>query len=87
MYGKILEERYTEYKFLAALQGVDLDKESGTKGPSKIEQQSNQNPFAFKDPQEYENMTSEEREDLTRKMMGEHKKWVGEHVQEDLGKG
>jgi hypothetical protein len=32
----------------------------------------------FQDPSVYEKMSTEERKVLTEKMMGAHKKWVGE---------
>lgn len=32
--------------------------------------------FAFRDPEEYNHLSQEEREELTAKMMGAHKDWV-----------
>ena len=34
--------------------------------------------FEFGDPKEYEKMSPDEKEKLTRKMMGVHKRWAGQ---------
>lgn len=56
------------YKFLAAIQGIDLDKESENKGTNK----EKGNTLEFQDPSAYEHMTDEEKDVLTKKMMGGH---------------
>lgn len=56
--------------FEAALRGVDLEKEAGTKTEKKY------NPpgmFEFKSPEEYQNLSMEERVKLTQEMIGKHK--------------
>ena len=57
------------YKFLAAIQGIDLDKESENKGTNK----EKGNTLEFQDPSAYEHMTDEEKNELTKKMMGGHR--------------
>ena len=56
--------------FEASLQGVDLNEAVGEKEKGK--QKLSAVP-EFKSPEEYQNMTKEEREELTRQMMGRHK--------------
>lgn len=55
------------FKFLAAIHGIDLDKEKGTETTK-----SSSNTLEFKDPSEYEHMTDEEKEELTLRMKGGH---------------
>jgi hypothetical protein len=59
-------------KMRAAFFGIDLDKSE-----KKTEEK---NIFEFKDPAEYKNMTQEEKEELTKKMMGKHKAWAGDKL-------
>lgn len=57
-----MERQYEERKFFAAIHGIDVsDKDEKNKG--------NEEEVLFKDPKEYENMTPEEREELTKRMM------------------
>lgn len=61
---------------MAAIHGIDLDKELGNdvkSTPSK-KQQSN---FVFGDPAEYEKLSEEDRIAQTQKMMNKHKDWAG----------
>ena len=55
--------------FDAALKGVDLNKVTKKKG-SKVKTYAD---FEFQSPEEYQNMSMEERKALTEKMMGKHK--------------
>jgi uncharacterized HAD superfamily protein len=85
----MMEAEYRDYKFHASLQGVDLDKQV-TKADNQFINDVNtvQNKMlTFQDPKEYEKLTKEEREEITRKMMGEHKRWMGENTKNELGKG
>lgn len=61
------KEKYQDFKFMAALHGVDLDKPS--KGSAVSTTSVTEDEFAFKDPSEYEHMTDEERKKETEKMM------------------
>jgi ribosomal protein L12E/L44/L45/RPP1/RPP2 len=78
-----VEERNTnEKRFLAALQGIDLDKEieknsEGTNtvsdGPKTV---SSDNGYIFKDPKTYEGWTQEEKEAEDQKILGKLKAFV-----------
>jgi hypothetical protein len=63
------ERRYNQMVFEAGLQGVNLkevsEKDEGKPKASGV--------FEFKSPEEYERMSEEERQELTKKMMGTHK--------------
>lgn len=69
-----MEEEYRKMKFQAALQGVDLDKESDK--PSRTSNPKSQ--VLFGRPSDYEHMTEEEREEATKKMMSHWKGKVEE---------
>ena len=61
---------------MAAVHGIDLDKETGNNfdiipTAKKIDN------FIFGDPKEYEKLPESERVALTEKMMGSHKEWAG----------
>ena len=74
LYRSADAERYNYYRFLGALQGVDIDasKEKPTQTTSIKTQGDKQ--FLFQAPEDYEKMTDEERKLKTDKMM-EH--WKG----------
>ena len=63
------------YKFLAAINGIDLDKENGNgngNGNGNNELNIPNNDMTFRDPSDYEHMSDQEKEELTKKMMGGH---------------
>lgn len=75
MYGlfeNIQKTKEHEMKFLAHVHGVDL-KSTKQSEPSAILE--DKVPL-FGNPEDYEKMSDDEREDLTQKMMGKHKNWV-----------
>ena len=77
----IEDKKYNEYRFFAALSGVDLDRDvkKTTKEDRKTildRQQKNQDLPIFRDPEEYEGLSEEEREQKTKDMMTAHKQWV-----------
>jgi len=83
MYEHVLENKNQEYKFYAALQGFDLDKlsqnNSSDSTSDKLEEQQKQQDLPiFRDPDEYDNCSEEEKERMTKEMMGKHKQWVSE---------
>jgi len=59
------DEERARVKIQAALSGVDIDKEE----KKRKEKES----MLFRDPADYENLSPEEREQLTQKMMGKFK--------------
>lgn len=75
MFDKYQEDNYREHKFLAAINGIDLDKElkkSILQNPS----QSQNSNFIFGDPAEYEKLPEDKRVALSNEMMGKHRKWA-----------
>lgn len=70
MFRQAQERESDRLKIEAALHGIDLDKEN-----KKAKEKQEDEKFLFKDPSEYEKMTKEEREELTRKMMQHHVKF------------
>ena len=53
--------------FQAGLRGIDLNKEM------KKKEETEDEVFAFKSPEDYEDMPMEERVKLTQQMLGNHK--------------
>lgn len=66
LYVEARKREGEKYQFLAALQGVKLD--------SPVVAEETGSPMQFRDPRDYEKMSPEERQELTDKMMGLHKK-------------
>ena len=56
------------YKFLAAIQGIDLDKENRKETALNIPK----NNLTFQDPDAYKDMSDEEKDKLTNRMKGMH---------------
>ena len=61
------ERHYNQMVFEAGCHGINLNEVSGKK---TVETSS---VFEFKSPEEYDKMSEEEKQELTRKMMGKHK--------------
>lgn len=80
----LLDHYYTKeadhYKFLAAINGIDLDDVKGNKEGSTSNhvspKSSNKSKLLFGDPADYENYSDKEREDLTKQMLAKHKTWA-----------
>jgi hypothetical protein len=67
-------------RFMAALQGVDLDKEIDKEGDGKESGKNHGGPgtkyvhddgFIFKDPKEYDHLTQTEKEALDKQILGQ----------------
>lgn len=69
-----MKTRWEHYKFLAALQGVDLDKQVNKAPKNKKDLQDN---VIFGDPEDYKKMSEEERNKLTNQLMVKFKDWAG----------
>lgn len=67
LFEELQKIKQEEFRIQAALQGVDLSKD--TQSPSS-------DNMMFKDPSEYDDLSEEERENLTQEMMSKHKGWV-----------
>jgi len=81
MFEHVMERKMNDNRFAAALQGIDLDKELKKKGQktqsqSLDDQQKKQELPLFRDPEEYKDLSQEERERLTQEMMSKHKNWT-----------
>lgn len=66
LYSETQKREGEKLRFLAALQGVQVDR--------PVESKEAGSPMLFKDPREYENLSEEERQKLTDQMMGLHKR-------------
>ena len=74
LYEYKLKEDEEHLRFQAAIHGAKL-KETGRAFSS--EDNLNATVPMFGDPKEYESLSQEEREEMTKKMMGKHKLWAG----------
>lgn len=82
---QVSDEKWLDYKFYASMQGHDLDKairdkqeKTGERKLTKEElfEEAARSPFpVFRDPDYYDHLTQEEREQLTQIMMGKHVYW------------
>lgn len=63
-----------DYEFHAALQGIDLNKGK----PKKRKDIQSADPAVplFGDPEDYLELSEEQKENLTNKMLGKHKSWA-----------
>jgi len=77
LFSHLQEDEYNKWKIQAALAGVDVEKEEGKK--------REENSFTFRDPDEYNHLTEEEKKRLTEKMMGKHREWASKAVKEKKG--
>ena len=67
---KIVRDR----EFLAAIHGVTLEKSSSAS--SKDQQSATSKVPLFGDPEDYKDLSEQEKEELTQKMIGQHKVWA-----------
>lgn len=70
------EDRLNQMKFAAALQGVDLDKQKGTRHSASSSPKND--GLLFRSPEEYDKMDPVERAELHKKMMAKFKTWAGQ---------
>ena len=75
------DKEYNRMKFIANLIGADTGDEKKSKNNLEEAEKQQELPV-FRDPNEYDNMSEEERKKLTEQMMSKHKKWVNN---ENLG--
>ena len=79
LYATFAKLRNDDLEIEAAMHGIDVSKEAESKDPQiTTSQNMNKEVPLFGNPDEYANMSSEEKEELTHKMMGKHKKWQSE---------
>lgn len=77
MYELSWNRKVFDYKFFAALQGIDLDKEGGE--PQVTASSEKRKPVLplFGDPKDYEGLPKEERKKMTDEMLAQHRRWAG----------
>lgn len=81
MFEHTMERKYNDHRFHAAMQGIDLDKEMKKKGHKTQsedldDQQKKQDLPLFRDPDEYDNLSDEEKERQTQEMKKKHQSWA-----------
>ena len=69
MFRHTLVRQYEERKFLAAIHGIEVEEKEDSSGMKRNTPKAEQEVL-FKDPKEYEGMTQEEKEEITKNMMG-----------------
>ena len=72
LYEHSIKRQNDYYKFLAAVHGIDLDKENRKETALNIPK----NDLTFQDPSEYGHMSDEEKEKLTQHMKSGHMRAV-----------
>lgn len=78
LFDKSLKKQNDEYRFLAAIHGIDLSSEGKAVNRAELpEGVSNQKEFVFADPSTYEKMSEEEKQELTNKMMQNWSSFIG----------
>ena len=70
LYEYSAEEDRMWMEFKARIQGIDMDKVSKETHDGAVQ------PMLFRDPADYEKMSEEERDELTKQMMGYHRGWI-----------
>lgn len=65
------KERYEEHRFLAAIQGIDIDEGKKDKKTTTqaVDVNLNKDPFVFKAPEDYEHLSEEEKASMTQDML------------------
>jgi len=84
LYGNYIKQINDESRFKAALQGVDLDKVGKTQSRVTPTQSSSNALPLFGSPDEYTHLSEEEKSEMTKKMMGQHKSWVQKTVPKSI---
>lgn len=70
------KERYEDHRFLAAIQGIDIDEgKKETSTPQSVDTELKKEPFVFRDPKDYEHLSQEERDSMTQDMLKHWKKF------------
>ena len=72
------KERYEDHRFMAAIQGIDIEADSNSeKGstPGSVDINLEKESFAFRDPKDYEHLSEGERALMTTDMLEHWKKF------------
>lgn len=76
LYEHAARREYDRFKLQASLAGIDLEGETEFGEIEPRPSSKKENLWVFKDPSEYEHLSQEEKEELTRKMKGVHQQWA-----------
>lgn len=81
LYGHVQRKKIDEWKILASMHGITIKDEPKDSKDDMFDFGSNapgpKNDMLFGDPADYENMTDDEKEALTQRMMSNHKQFAG----------
>ena len=69
LFTQAQKREYDKHKFLAAIQGIDLENGEGTERKTRAKKVDT---LEFRDPSEYADMTDAEKDELTKKMKSGH---------------
>lgn len=77
LYEEIQKVKESEFKLQASMHGIDFKDDST--GATQSDVDSQKVPL-FGDPEAYDNMSEQEKENLTQKMLGKHRTWSGDKL-------
>lgn len=76
LFDHIQKRKLDDLKFQCRIHGIDPDgKQKQSRSRSSSQPTANPDVPLFGDPSQYDNMSQEERNALTARMMGAHKRW------------
>ena len=75
LYEEIQKVKENEYKLQASMHGIEMKD-----GPVTQSDVDSQKVPLFGDPEAYKDMSEQEKENLTQKMLGKHKTWSGDKL-------
>ena len=82
LYEGYQKRKLADLKIQASLKGINLDEKLENNTP-KTKTEIKKETFVFGDPEDYKNLTDEEKHNLTEEMMVRHRKWANER--KDIG--
>lgn len=74
LFEGIQREKLIEWEFHAAIHGVDI---GGNEGTAPVKDADPAVPL-FSDPEDYQSMSLEAKEEATKKMKSKHQRWSGQ---------
>ena len=70
------KERYEDHRFLAAIQGIDIeDNKEQDSSSQTVDISLEKEQFAFRDPKDYEHLSDDDRASMTHDMLTHWKKF------------
>lgn len=77
MYNHVIQEEIDQIHIQAKMWGAEI--KDDIDAPETKTFKKGESAFQFKAPEEYDNLSKQEKKELTEKMMGQHKQWAGEN--------